>query len=61
VLGDDRNATEMICTLIEEIDGLRALKAGPLANAAEVESLTPLLINIAQQNDGLHDLGVQFK
>jgi len=51
----------MICTLIEEIDGLRALKAGPLANAAEVESLTPLLINIAQQNDGLHDLGVQFK
>ncbi|PSP45276.1 NADPH-dependent F420 reductase, partial [Halobacteriales archaeon QH_6_66_25] len=31
-----------------------------LENAAEVESLTPLLINVAANNDGLHDLGVKF-
>ncbi|ESS10099.1 MAG: hypothetical protein A07HN63_00063, partial [uncultured archaeon A07HN63] len=31
-----------------------------LANAAEIESMTPLLINVAMNNDGLHDLGVRF-
>jgi predicted dinucleotide-binding enzyme len=40
--------------------GLRALDAGGIANAAEVEALTPLLINVAMNNDGMHDLGVRF-
>lgn len=61
VLGDDDDAKQTVADLAEGIEGLRALDAGPLANAAEVESITPLLINVAQRNDGLHDLGVRFE
>ena len=60
VVGDDGDATATIHGLVEEIDGLRPLSAGGLANASEVESLTPLLINLAANNDGMHDLGVKF-
>jgi NADPH-dependent F420 reductase len=61
VFGDDEDATITVMQLAEEIEGLRALDAGGLANAAEVEALTPLLINVAQHNDGMHDLGVKFQ
>ncbi|PSP56305.1 NADPH-dependent F420 reductase [Halobacteriales archaeon QS_1_67_19] len=60
VVGDDEDAVETVRTLAEQIEGLRALAAGGLANAAEVESLTPLLINIAVENEGMHDVGVKF-
>ncbi|AUX10647.1 NADPH-dependent F420 reductase [Halalkaliarchaeum desulfuricum] len=61
LVGDDEGAKEIVGLLAEDIDGLRALDAGGLANAAEVESLTPLLLTVAQHNDGLHDLGVRFR
>ena len=61
VVGDDMAAKETVMDIADEIEGLRALDAGGLANAAEVESLTPLLINLAANNDGLHDLGVRFQ
>lgn len=60
VVGDDAEAKTTVTNLADDIDGLRALDAGPLAAAPEVESLTPLLINVASNNDGLHDLGVRF-
>jgi hypothetical protein len=60
VVGDDPDAKETVMELAADIEGLRPLDAGKLANAAEVESLTPLLINLARENDGLHDLGVKF-
>jgi NADPH-dependent F420 reductase len=60
VVADDDDAKATVSGLAEEIEGLRALDGGPLANAPEVESLTPLLINLAQHNEGLHDLGVRF-
>lgn len=60
VFGDDDDAVDSITQLAEEIEGLRALHVGGLGAAPEVESLTPLLINVAQQNEGLHDLGVRF-
>jgi NADPH-dependent F420 reductase len=60
VVGNDVAAKETVIDLADGIDGLRALDAGALGNAAEVESLTPLLINLATNNDGLHDLGVKF-
>ncbi|MEZ3144133.1 NADPH-dependent F420 reductase [Halobaculum sp. MBLA0143] len=60
VFGDDDDAVARVVQLAEEIDGLRALRVGGLGAAPEVESLTPLLINVAQQNDDLHDLGVRF-
>jgi len=60
LVGDDGDAKELVTDLAEGIEGLRALDAGGLANAAEVESITPLLINLARENDGLHDPGVKF-
>jgi len=60
LISDDESAKSTVKSLAEDIDGLRALDAGTVANAAEVESLTPLLINLAMNNDGLHDLGVRF-
>jgi NADPH-dependent F420 reductase len=60
VFGDDTDAKETVMQLAADIEGLRPLDAGGLANAAEVESVTPLLINLARENDGLHDLGVKF-
>lgn len=60
LISDDETAKSTVASLAEDIDGLRALDAGAVANAAEVESVTPLLINVAMNNDGLHDLGVRF-
>lgn len=60
VVADDDDAKSTVASLAEEIDGLRALDAGPIENAAEVESLTPLLINLARYNKDLSDVGVSF-
>jgi NADPH-dependent F420 reductase len=60
LVGDDDDAVERVTILAESIDGLRAVYAGPVANAAEVESVTPLVINIAMHNDDMHDVGVRF-
>lgn len=60
VFGDDADAKATVMGLADDIEGLRAIDAGGLANAAEIESLTPLLINLARENDDLHDLGVKF-
>ncbi|WP_121741795.1 NADPH-dependent F420 reductase [Natronorubrum halophilum] len=60
LVADDDDAKETVRNLANEIEGLRALDVGPLANAAEVESVTPLVINIAKYNEDLHDVGVKF-
>jgi len=60
VIGDDEDAKRTVTDVAEGIEGLRALDAGGIANAPEIEGLTPLLINVAGNNDGLHDLGVRF-
>lgn len=60
VIGEDETAKATISSLAEDIDGLRALDAGGIANAPEIESVTPLLINVGMHNDGLDDLGVRF-
>lgn len=60
IVGDDPDAKAKIGSLANEIVGLRALDAGPLANAAEVESVTPLVINIGRYSEGMDDVGVKF-
>jgi NADPH-dependent F420 reductase len=60
LVADDPDAKDVVRLLTDAIDGLRPLDAGGIANAAEIEALTPLLINVAMHNDGLHDLGVRF-
>ncbi|SDF91537.1 NADPH-dependent F420 reductase [Halorientalis regularis] len=61
IVGDDADAVDTVTRLTEAIEGLRPVDAGPLANAAEIEAITPLLINVAKNNDGMHDLGVRFE
>ncbi|HEY6424244.1 MAG TPA: NADPH-dependent F420 reductase [Pseudonocardiaceae bacterium] len=46
VLGDDREATDLVCALADAIPGMRGIYAGRLRNAAQVESLTANLIAI---------------
>jgi predicted dinucleotide-binding enzyme len=45
VCADQKTARTTVIALIESI-GMRALDAGPLANAIAAEALTPVLINI---------------
>jgi len=61
LVGDDAEAKATVAEVADGIEGLRALDAGGLVNAPEIEGITPLLINVAQHNDGLHDLGVRFE
>jgi NADPH-dependent F420 reductase len=61
VFGEDEDAKGIVSDLAREIGGLRPLDVGGLANAAEVEAITPLLINVASENEGMHDLGVRFQ
>lgn len=57
----DADARGRIADLAEELSGLRALDAGPVANAAVVESLTPLQLTVMRHNDDLEDVGVRFQ
>jgi len=61
IVGDEEDAVDIVSDLAAGIEGLRAVDAGPLANAAEIEAITPLLINVAKYNDSMHDLGIEFR
>ncbi|WP_459808295.1 NADPH-dependent F420 reductase [Halopiger thermotolerans] len=60
LIADDEDAKETVATIADSIRGLRPLDVGPLANATEVEALTPLLINIAKYNDDMENVCVTF-
>jgi len=59
VCGSDDEAKNVVLDVINSISGLRGLDAGPLAVSRLVESLTPLLINMAIRNK-IKDLSVKF-
>jgi 8-hydroxy-5-deazaflavin:NADPH oxidoreductase len=46
VLGDDRDATDLVIALADAVPGLRGVYAGRLRNAGQVEALTANLIAI---------------
>ena len=46
VLGDDREATDAVQSLVDEIPGMRGIYAGRLRNAGQVEALTANLISV---------------
>ncbi|MBV9730027.1 MAG: NADPH-dependent F420 reductase, partial [Pseudonocardiales bacterium] len=46
VLGDDREATDLVCALAAVIPGMRGIYGGRLRNASQVEALTANLIAI---------------
>jgi NADPH-dependent F420 reductase len=59
VCGDDPGAKNTVMDFASGIPDLTAYDAGPLATAPMVESITPLLLNIARLNK-MRDVGVQF-
>jgi len=46
VLGDDREATDLVRALVDRIPGMRGIYAGRLRNAHQVEALTANLISV---------------
>jgi len=60
VCSDDNTAKQQVMEIINHVSNLQAYDAGPLAVSAMVESLTPLLLNIARYNR-MRDVGIQFK
>jgi NADPH-dependent F420 reductase len=60
VCGDDAAAKQQVMQLVNSTSKLQAFDAGPLAVSAMVESLTPLLLNIARYNK-MRDVGIQFR
>jgi len=46
VLGDEREATDLVQELVERIPGMRGIYAGRLRNAHQVEALTANLISV---------------
>ena len=59
VCSDDAEAKKMVMELTQHMGCLKPLDGGPLKQASTMESLTPLLINLAKLN-GLKDLGINF-
>lgn len=59
VCGDDAGAKQQVMQIVNSTSHLKAFDAGPLAVSAMVESLTPLLLNIARYNR-MRDVGIQF-
>jgi NADPH-dependent F420 reductase len=60
VCGDDREAKQQVMAIVNRVSNLQAFDAGPLAASNLVESLTPLLLNIARYNK-MKDVGIQFR
>ena len=60
VCSDDLDAKKVIMDLIRDLPDLSPLDAGPLSVSSIVESITPLLLNIAISNK-MRDVGVYFK
>ena len=59
VCGDDDGAKKEVMAIVNKISKLQAFNAGPLAVSSMVESLTPLVLNIARYNK-MKDVGIQF-
>ena len=60
VCGDDPSAKQQVMQIVNSVSRLRAFDGGPLAVSSMVESLTPLLLNIARYNR-MRDVGIQFR
>jgi NADPH-dependent F420 reductase len=59
VCSDDADAKSVVMGVVNGTSKLKAYDAGPLAVSAMIESLTPLLLNIARYNK-MRDVGIKF-
>lgn len=60
IVAEDDGAKETIWDLTDAIPGLNPIDAGPLANAAGIESLAPLLVTLKHHNESLPEVGIRF-
>jgi 8-hydroxy-5-deazaflavin:NADPH oxidoreductase len=60
VCGDDHGAKQQVMDIVNHVSKLQAFDAGPLEASNLVESITPLLLNIARYNK-MKDVGIQFR
>jgi predicted dinucleotide-binding enzyme len=49
--GDDELSLAKVGSIVRDIPNLRPLRVGPLENSKFIESITPLLLNVAILND----------
>ncbi|NPE31526.1 NAD(P)-binding domain-containing protein [Methanococcoides sp. SA1] len=59
VCGNCMHSKKIVFGLVKDISNMRPLDIGPLNTSGMVESLTPLVINIAIRNK-MHDVGIRF-
>jgi 8-hydroxy-5-deazaflavin:NADPH oxidoreductase len=59
ICGDDPEAKELVKGLAREVKNLRPLDVGPLAASGMIESLTPMLLNVARRNK-IKDAGIKI-
>lgn len=59
VCGNSMSSKNIVFGLINDIPGVRPLDVGPLETSCMMESITPLLVNIAIRNN-MKDVGVKF-
>jgi predicted dinucleotide-binding enzyme len=59
VCADDEDAKKTVMGLAEQLGDIRALDGGTLNEASLIESLTPLLINLAIRNK-MKPLSIKF-
>ena len=59
ICGDDLDSKEVVAGLVREVNALRPLDAGPLSASGLVESLTPMLLNVARRNK-IKDAGIKI-
>lgn len=59
ICGDDKGSKEIVARLAREIKNLRPLDVGPLGVSAQIESLTPMLLNAAKRNK-LKNAGIKI-
>ena len=59
ICGNDKEAKDIVIGLVKEVKNLRPLDAGPLSASGLVESLTPMLLNVAKRNK-IKDAGIKI-
>ncbi|WP_445474258.1 NAD(P)-binding domain-containing protein [Methanococcoides methylutens] len=59
VCGNCMHSKKIVFDLVRDIPNMRPLDIGPIETSGMVESLTPLVINIAIRNK-MHDVGIRF-
>jgi NADPH-dependent F420 reductase len=59
ICSDDAEAKKLVMELTKNMGCLKPMDGGPLNQASTIESLTPLLVNLAKLNR-LKDLGINF-